>query len=185
MKRRPQNSALTDQNRIVAPPPEHGDFGAHVYDSRSANEHTFHTKRIAKFFGEHDLSNCRVHLSSIGVSCHIDTQHSETLLGRLDVLREEDHTGAGCENRHSCCNPIPDSARQIFRLHQPQHRRRFTTRDHQRIYAREVGGRPYGTGVSAEFTEDRTMSRPVALECKNSILRHKLTTLDAKASPPV
>ena len=185
MKRRSQDLALTDQNRIIAPSAEHGDVGAHAYDSRCANEHALHAPRLAQLFGEHDLSNRRVQLSPIGVSNYLNIQYGKAQLRWLDVLRKQNHAGACCENGHSRHNSIPDSAREIFRLHQPQHSRRLTTRDHQGIYASEVGGGPHRTGVCAQLAEDRAMSRPVALESKNAVLGHKLTILDAKASPPV
>ena len=47
------------------------------------------------------------------------------------MFGEEDHSGAGGENRRAGSHPFDNSAGEVLRLHQAKHRQRFAARHDQ------------------------------------------------------
>ena len=117
-----EDSVLADQNRVVAPVPEHLDRFFPPNDPGGADENSLHPRRITKIGREVDLCDRRADLASIGVAFDVDRQHRKAGLCRHHRLREENDTRTGCENRHSRPGPLYDLVGQVLGLHQPEYR---------------------------------------------------------------
>jgi len=117
-----ENPVLADQDRIISPAPENLDGHITPRDSGSADEDPLHPRWISKVGGEVDLGDGRKDLAPIGVTFDVDREHPETGLCRHHRLGEEDDPCAGGEDSHSRPGSLYNPAREIFGLHQPQHR---------------------------------------------------------------
>ena len=117
--------------------------------------------------GEVEVGLEGVDLASEGVAAHGDVEAAERLLpvdAVLDPVGQQDHAGAGAEDRHPVRDPLAQRVEQVEDPGQLGHRRRLTARQDQAVALRELGLPPYGDRARAQGVQDAQMLTHVALQ---------------------
>ena len=138
MERSRQHSALTNEDGIAVMSSENLDACANSLNAWRADEHRVEG---AVEVGNREVRLEAVDLPAVRIASNVDIESlKRSLIGAsvVDVLCEEDHSGARSENGHLIAQTLGDGIEQVGCREQVGHRRRLSPRHDEGVNAIQI-----------------------------------------------
>jgi len=162
-----EQTPLLDQHRQAAGAAEYPNALAHAADDGGANEHHFH--RPVRQFRAFAPAHRAIDLAAVSVALHGDVHQPQPVLRRVhDVLRQQNGSGAGSEDRLARSGEVPDGSVHAFVGENVEHGRALTAGQDEPRNLLEIAHVLNQLPGCSDSVEHLGMELKVALDCQDT-----------------